>query len=266
MRERIESAANKKIKLAASLAQRKRRQKEGKFVAEGVRLVEMAAASDWTIDFALFTSELEQDERGAKLLTSLEAKCPVCEVSAPLFKKASGTETPQGILAVVRMNHAELDTFAESDNPFYVILDGVQDPGNAGTIIRTADAAGADGIIFLTGCVDVFDAKTVRAAMGSLFHIAVVTNVNRAELLDFTTKKGLKLYATALDDTAKTIYETDLTGDTAVVFGNEGNGVSEELLHASQSVYIPMYGGAESLNVNASAAIVLYEAVRQRHF
>lgn len=150
--------------------------------------------------------------------------------------------------------------------PFYVVLDGVQDPGNAGTIIRTADAAGASGVILTKGSVDIYDEKTVRATMGSLFHLPVVSGVSAEELTAWAKERGLQLYAAALDVAARPHFSCDFTKPTAIVFGNEGNGVSTELLAQAETVYIPMYGTAESLNVGTSAAIVLYEAVRQRYF
>ena len=142
----------------------------------------------------------------------------------------------------------------------------MQDPGNAGTIIRTADAVGADGVILLKGSVDVFGDKTVRSTMGSLFHLPVCTEVTAAELQEFLTGQKVTLYATALDASAKPHFTQDFRQGCAVVFGNEGNGVSAELLQQAVKTYIPMYGEAESLNMGGSAAVVLYEAVRQRKF
>ncbi|SFT87424.1 RNA methyltransferase, TrmH family [Selenomonas sp. GACV-9] len=265
MRERIDSPANKKIKLAASLHSRKHREKEGLFVAEGIRLVEMAAAAGWGIAFALYTAELSAQPRGQQLLAQLEAQgCLLCETSEAVYRKASATDTPQGILLVMRQQKSRLAELPAADKPLYVILDGVQDPGNAGTIIRTADAVGADGVILLKGSVDVFGDKIVRSTMGSLFHLPVCTDVTVEELAAFTAERGLALYATALDESAKPHFAQDFTRGAAIVFGNEGNGVSQELLQQAQKTYIPMYGQAESLNVGVSAAVVLYEAVRQR--
>ena len=267
MIERIDSPANKKIKLAAALKQRKQREKTGLFVAEGIRLCEMAAEAGWQVKFGLLTSQVLEQERGAKLVEKLTGQnCPLYEVPETVFAKAAGTETPQGILLVMGQKNPSLPEKTERENPLYVVMDGVQDPGNAGTIIRTADAVGADGVILLKGSVDVYGDKAVRSTMGSIFHVPVYSGVSVEELTDCARRNDLQLLATALDETAKPHFEQDFTKGTAVVLGNEGNGVSKEILAAAQKTYIPMYGQAESLNVGMSGAIVLYEALRQRKF
>ena len=267
MIERIDSPANKKVKLAAALKQRKQREKTGLFVAEGIRLCEMAADAGWQIEFGLLTSQILEQKRGAELVEKLTCQnCPLYEVPDNSFAKAAGTETPQGIMLVMAQKNPSLPAGAERDKPLYVVMDGVQDPGNAGTIIRTADAVGADGVILLKGTVDVYSDKAVRSTMGSIFHVPVYSGVTLDELTEFVQENGLQLLATALDETAKPHFLQDFTQGTAVVLGNEGNGVSQELLAAAQKTYIPMYGQAESLNVGMSAAIVLYEALRQRKF
>ena len=265
--EHIDSPANKKIKLAIALKQRKQREKNGLFVAEGLRLCEMAAESDWQISYGLLTRQLTCQERGRALAERLaEQGCSLYEVPETLFAKAAGTETPQGIMLVMAQKNPSLSAGAERDKPLYVVMDGVQDPGNAGTIIRTADAVGADGVILLKGTVDVYSDKAVRSTMGSIFYVPVYSGVTLDELTEFVQESGLQLLATALDEMAKPHFQQDFTQGTAVVLGNEGNGVSQELLAAAQKTYIPMYGQAESLNVGMSAAIVLYEALRQRKF
>ena len=264
--ERIDSPANKKVKLAAALKQRKQREKSGLFVAEGIRLCEMAAGSDWSISYGLLTSQLTSQPRGRDLTEKLSAKgVPLFEVPENIFAKAAGTDTPQGILLVMESKNPSLPMQkAGTEKPLYVIMDGVQDPGNAGTIIRTADAVGADGVIMLKGSVDAFADKVVRSTMGSIFHVPVYAGISAAELQAFVQAQDLQLLATALDENAKPHFQQDFTRGTAVVLGNEGNGVSAEVLTMAQKTYIPMYGQAESLNVAMSAAIVLYEALRQR--
>ena len=160
MIERIDSPTNKKIKLAAALKQRKQREKTGLFVAEGIRLCEMAAEAGWQVEFGLLTGQMREQERGAKLVGKLTGQnCPLYEMPEAVFAKAAGTETPQGILLVMGQKNPSLPQIAERENPLYVVMDGVQDPGNAGTIIRTADAVGADGVILLKGSVDVYGDK-----------------------------------------------------------------------------------------------------------
>lgn len=285
--QNIESPANPKVKLAAALARRREREKTGFFVAEGVRLAEMAAASDWGIAYALVTARAANEVRTRRILETLEAKqTPVFEVPERVYEKASGTVAPQGLLLVVEQQRKQLEELAlpsygthnpverssvpsaeetKTAEPCYVVLDRIQDPGNLGTILRTADAAGLDGVILLKGTVDAYSPKVVRAAMGSLFHVPVVQEVTEAAFLAFAKAQNLKLYATALDLAAKPHFTATFSHASAIVFGNEGQGVSETLLSHAEKIYIPMYGGAESLNVAVSSAIVLYEVVRQRH-
>ncbi len=266
--ESITSPANARIKLAASLQQRRQREKTGLFVAEGVRLAEMAAAADWPIPFALVTERAQKQPRVQNILARLaERQVAVARVSESLYAKASGTEHPQGLLLVLARRTATLADLAAAQltQPCYVVLDGIQDPGNLGTILRTADAAGMDGLILLKGCVDVFSPKVVRAAMGSLLHLPTVFEVSREAFCEFAGAQHLHLYATALDETAMPHFAAEFKQATAIVFGNEGNGVSAPILAASEKIYIPMFGRAESLNVAVSSAIVLYEIVRQRH-
>ncbi len=268
MIERIDSATNKKIKLAASLHNRRHRDKEGLFVVEGIRLSEMAAVSGWPISFALCTSKAIQEPRVKKILAVLAGKdCPVYETSEEIYRKASATETPQGLLLVMGQQQARFeDMVLPGKQAFLLVLDGVQDPGNAGAMIRTADAAGCSGIVLLKDNVDLFSDKTVRATMGSLFHLPVIQKVNMADLQAFLKENDIRLLAAALDSSAQPHFQADFCTDIAIVFGNEGNGISAEMLQAADNkVYIPMFGQAESLNVATAAAIVLYEAIRQRH-
>lgn len=272
----IDSASNKKIKLMESLRLRKHREREGLFRIEGVRLAEMAAESGWELRFGLYTAELLEKERGRQLLAGLRERCPLYEISAPLGKKVAATDTPQGIFLAAAQQKTDLSELAGggqsgrkqdgAEQPLFVVLDGVQDPGNAGTIIRTADAVGATAVILTKGSVDAFGDKTVRATMGSLFHLPVVTDAGADEVASFAEQSGCQLLATALDEQAKPHFAVDFGRSSMIVFGNEGKGVSEALLRAATKVYIPMYGRAESLNVGVSSAVVLYEAVRQRRF
>ena len=267
MTERIDSPGNKKIKLAASLHHRKTRDKEGLFIVEGVRLAEMAAASSWEIVFGLCTRTAAAEPRVQKILAALAARqCPVYEIDEDIYKKAAATVAPQGLLLVMKQQQTSLrQVLSAEEQPLLLVLDGLQDPGNAGTMIRTADAAGCSGVVFLTDTVDLFSDKTVRSTMGSLFHLPIAVQVERQDLLAALQAKKVRLLVTALDETACQHFAVDYREGAAVAFGNEGNGVSQELLAAAEKkLYIPMLGEAESLNAATAAAVVLYEALRQR--
>lgn len=263
--EKIESMSNAKIKHAASLHLKKNREKTGEFVAEGIRLAEMAAQSAWSCVFALVTEEAASKDRVKKILETLEGKgSPVYLVTDKLYKKAAATEESQGLLLVMQRERAKLEG-VNVEAPFIAVLDGVQDPGNAGTILRTADAVGADAVVALQGSVDLFSDKTVRSAMGSHFHLPVIDGIKREDFLKYAEENKIRCFVTALDEKAQPHFNADYKGACAIVFGNEGNGASKELLDSAEHVYIPMRGQAESLNVASAAAVVLYEAFRQRY-
>lgn len=267
----ITSAANPLLRLTHAIVHTQRRAaKEGLFTVEGLRLAEMAAASDWTIRHALVTECAMMGVRAKRLVDALCTRdVPIALVAEALFSTLSETDSPQGILLVMerkqRVSLAEMHAGAYGDEPpLYIVLDRVQDPGNVGTILRTADAVGATGVILLHGSADIYSGKVVRATMGALFHVPFAVHVAAEELTRFAQEKGIELLATACDAEARTHFEADLRRPAVIVFGNEANGVSEELLCASEHIYIPMRGHAESLNVSAAATAVMYEALRQR--
>ncbi|WP_027406589.1 RNA methyltransferase [Anaerovibrio sp. RM50] len=269
--ERIESLTNSKIKLAAKLHTNKYRKSENLFVAEGVRLVEMAAQSDWPMEFALISDSATENQRAVAVVEQLQNRgCPVYQVSDQIYDKAADTVTPQGLLLVMGFRIFTWQEILKSNTdeasaPLIAVLDGVQDPGNAGNIIRTADALGCSGVVCLEGTADIFADKVVRSSMGSIFNIPVMTGVQPEELRDVCQDNEVALIATAVDDTAVRHYLADYVSPCAIIFGNEGNGVSQKMLEeADQKVFIPMTGKAESLNVSAAAAILLYEAFRKR--
>lgn len=266
MTEVLASLHNPLVKTAAALKERKYRDAQGLFIVEGIRLCEELAASGWQAELCFHTAAVRRNERAASVLQALAARrCRLVEVTEPVFAKLGDTRQPQGLLAVVRKKSAVLaDIATRGETPPLVILDGIQDPGNAGTLIRTADAAGCRGVVFLKGCVDLYSPKVVRAAMGSLFHLPTAEGVGASELAAALAGAGITLTATALAE-ATPYWAADFTRPQAIVFGNEGQGVSVELLTAAANrIAIPLYGRAESLNVAASAAVILYEAARQR--
>jgi TrmH family RNA methyltransferase len=192
------------------------------------------------------------------------------QVDGKVMAKLSDTKAPQGVLAVIRTPEQNLRQLrpgtASDNNAPVIILDRVQDPGNLGTIIRTADAVGALGLILLEGCVDAYSPKVVRASMGSLFHLPVVQDVTAEEALTWCYRNGYEPAATALKN-AQNVYKADISKKMAFLFGNEANGVAEELQAAAETrLFIPMAGLAESMNVAMAAGIILFEGLRQRKF
>ncbi|WP_371370703.1 TrmH family RNA methyltransferase [Sporomusa aerivorans] len=269
MTEFISSPANKLIKEVASLHNKKYRDNLGKFLAEGVRLVEECAISGWPIEFCLYTESAASHDRTLRLIKKLAAAdCQMIVVPESVYNKISDTEQPQGIMAVLKKRrYAIEDMMSAAGNklPLLVILDGIQDPGNVGTIIRTADAAGCTGVIALKGSADVYAGKTVRAAMGSLFHLPIVEGVSAAELVTILNKFQINLLATGLQKKSVLYYQANFNRPVCIILGNEGQGVSKEMLEAADAcLNIPLAGQAESLNVSVAAGIILYEAIRQR--
>ena len=254
---------NPLVKAAAELKQKKYRQQRGEFLAEGLRTVEEAVA--FKAAQQIFYTATE-DERTLQLLEQaaymqLKLTC----VSEAVMKKMADTETPQGIIAVCRMQEQPLEQLLASGK-LLLVLDRVGDPGNIGTMLRTADAAGVGGIILLKGTADIYAPKTVRSSMGSLFHVPVLSGVAEQEFIDNAKKAGYQLLVTALDG-ADNLYQADLKGRLAFVMGNEAGGVSASLLQqADKRVFIPMRGKAESLNVAMAAGIVMFEAMRRNYF
>ena len=265
MTEVITSLQNDTIKLASALKQKKQRDATGLFIAEGIRLIEEVCSADWQVETCFYTEAVAGNKRAELLLNLLQDKhCRMLKVSEAVYNKISDTDQPQGIMAIVKKREHLLSTILADEKPFVVILDTVQDPGNLGTVIRTADAAGASGVVLTKGCTDLYSSKTVRATMGSLFHLPIVDGVSYEELIHSLQEKNIHIAATSLTSSSL-YYEANFNQPAAVIFGNEGNGVSEELLcKANSRIFIPILGRAESLNVAASAAVILYEAVRQR--
>lgn len=261
---RITSRSNSKIKEVLAIRRKKSTAKHTFFVIEGPHLIEMALGADTPLSEVFFTEAFGRKKEGRKILSELSMHTSnIYEVTDQVLHKLTETETPQGIIAVATYRPLSLNGLPLKENPLLIVSDGIQDPGNLGTIIRTADAVGADAVIILPGTCDVYMPKTIRATAGSIFNIPIV-HATADEFSDWLRSHKIKLAVTAVD-AEKHLFEAELDEPFALVFGNETHGVHEELKQAADMVLsIPIYGKAESLNVAASAAVFLYEAVRQR--
>ena len=261
----LTSPDNQYVKLAASLRQKKYRDETGLFSVEGVRFAKEAVESGWKLQFALVSESAVASAAITELAHKLDMTgCPIFAVPAALYGKIGETDSPQGISLIVRQHCQTLAGINLSDaNIPWIVLDSLQDPGNIGTMIRTADAAGAAGVILAGNCADVYAGKTARATMGSLFHLPVI-KASVAECLNFFSRGNLPAYVAGAE--AATDYTAvNLSGAFAVVFGNEGSGVGAEFRgQLTFAMRIPLLGRAESLNVASAAAVILFEAARQR--
>ena len=252
---------NPVVKAAAELKQKKYRTQNGLYLAEGLRTAEEAVAYK-AVETLFYVAT--DDDRTMRLLedAAMQNIKLVC-VNENVMKKIADTETPQGIIAVCKMRQPKLENLLTSGK-MLLVLDRVGDPGNIGTMLRTADAAGIGGLVLLKGCADIYAPKTVRSSMGSLFHSPVLSGVSEQEFVSAAKKAGYDLLVSCLDG-ADNLYKADLSGRIAFVMGNEAGGVSETLLEkADKRVYIPMAGRAESLNVAMAAGIVMFEALRRK--
>lgn len=253
MRE-ISSKDNKIFRLCEQLSHKKYRDKLGLYLIEGENLLEEAVKNGAAIKTVLMC----RDYRGSLFGTEDKAFC----LSDKLFEQLSQTETTQGIMAIVEKPELSPDLFLDRGGGNFIVLDRLQDPGNIGTILRTADAAGYELAIVMKGTADVFSPKAVRAATGSLFRMPVVFMDSVDELMEFTRAAGKKLVATCFD-TDRYYYDENLKENIALIIGNEGSGISRELIECSDlKIKIPMHGNIESLNASVAAGILMYEAVR----
>ncbi len=253
---RITSVQNPRVKLVRKLHEPKWRRREGLFLLEGTSVVEEALKSGWPVEEAFAT------ERWLGR-NPWPYETPIAEVSDHVMEAMSTLETPDGILALAVLPR-ESALPAIHARSLWLVADAIGDPGNLGAIIRTADAAGADAILIGPGTTDPFGPKTVRASMGSLFHLAVVPVADLAEAHAAAALHGMRWLALA-PRAEKSLYHANLWGPVALWIGNEAAGLTQEALAlADEQVHIPMPGKAESLNAAASVAVCLFEAVRQR--
>lgn len=244
--ERITSVKNPKVQQWKSLKERKGRRETGCFLVEGRKMVEEALASGFAVEALLVTEGVDV------LPTDAPRYCLAENVMAAVCD----TKTPQGVAAVLRMRRSA------DVGRRVVALDGVQDPGNVGTIIRTADAAGMEGIILSDQCADVFSPKVLRATMGSIFRMPVAVADDLPGMLAGLRERGYSVISSQLD--GEPFYQRQPVSERfCLIVGNEGNGISDAVkATATHRVKLPMRGGAESLNAAIAAGIMMYDLMR----
>ena len=255
----ITSASNQRIKNLTNLIQKaKARREQDVFITEGVK---MFLEADMEIIKEVYVSESFFEKGTAR--EKME-QCNYEVLSDELFKKVSDTQTPQGILCVMKQFHYKLDDLFQKENPLFLILEDIQDPGNLGTMMRTAEGAGVDGVIMTKATVDIYNPKTIRSTMGSIYRMPFMYTDDLLGVMKQLQEKKVKLYAAHLKGTSF-YHELDYKGGTAFLIGNEGNGLKEETAQVAD-VYmkIPMQGKVESLNAAVASVILMYEAARQR--
>ncbi len=261
----LTSIRSPRVKAARQLAKRALRQRAREFLAEGPQAVGEALAAGGVVT-QLFVTAAAQARYASLIGLAAGQGADVHAVSGEVMTELAQTITPQGVLAVCRFIDVRLDQLTAGQPRLAVVLANVRDPGNAGTVLRTADAAGAGGVIFAGSSVDPYNSKCVRASAGSLFHLPVVTGPPVADAVRALRERGLRVLAadggagTTLDDLQSAGL---LSQPTAWLFGNEAWGLPGDVLGlADDAVAVPIYGRAESLNLAAAAAVCLYASAR----
>jgi TrmH family RNA methyltransferase len=260
----LTSIRSPRVKAARQLAKRAFRQRAREFLAEGPQAVSEALAAG--VVTQLFVTAAAQARYASLIGLAAGQGADVHAVSGEVMTELAQTITPQGVLAVCEFIDVDLDQLTAGQPRLAVVLANVRDPGNAGTVLRTADAAGAGGVIFAGSSVDPYNSKCVRASAGSLFHLPVVTGPPVADAVRALRERGLRVLAadggagTTLDDLQSAGL---LSQPTAWLFGNEAWGLPSDVLDlADDAVAVPIYGRAESLNLAAAAAVCLYASAR----
>lgn len=250
--EKITSLQNAKVKMWQRLTTKKGHQKDHQYLIESWHIVGDALAAEQSVTQIIGTEEQLSLHKAA-----LPDELPQIEITEEIAKKLSDTVTPQGIFAVVDIDESQR-VHPEDATGAWLLLDRIQYPGNIGTMVRTADAAGFRGVVFGRGTASRYTPKVVRAMQGSQFHL----NLTEGDLMSWThmfQEKGIAVYGSALNDSAIDYKTVTATADFGLIMGNEGHGMSEELMAATtQNLYIPIKGQAESLNVGVAAGILMF--------
>lgn len=260
----IKSSSNTKIKDIKSLYKRKERWNKGIFIIEGIKIVEECIDNNYPLEDIVYSDELLNVRGGGELFNKIKNYNNLINVPSKLFKEISDTETPQWIMAIAKIKKNPIEEIQKTKDPFILLLEEIQDPGNMGTIIRTADAFNIDGVVITVGSVDIYNPKVVRSTMGSIFRTPIYHISNKLEFIEKLKTQGYKIYSTSLE-AKKHIYEIDFSDASIVLIGNESRGVSTPMSSlADELIKIPIPGGAESLNAGIASSIIMYEAMRQR--
>lgn len=251
----ITSRENKIFKLAKLLKTSKGRTEKNMFLIEGMRSVCDAIKKGADIECVILKDGTMPD---------FDINAPVYTFAPRLFDEVSETVTPQGVIAICHIKKVALEDILLQNKNCVVMCEKLQDPGNIGTVIRTAHASFCGGVILTKGSCDLYNPKIVRATMSGIFSIPVLQNVESKQTIEYFRKNGYRIVAGALIENCVDLYSADLGGKTLVIIGNEGNGVESDTLALCDTVIkIPMHADAESLNAAVAGAVMMYEHYRQ---
>ncbi|MDD3704681.1 MAG: RNA methyltransferase [Clostridiaceae bacterium] len=266
MKEMIESSANKTIKYIKSLTMKKYRDEQDKFIIEGEKLIEEALNYKVQISTVLVSESFAASNKYNEFAVVFnDNNIPVYYTEDKIFKSVCETDTPQGILAVSAKPEYDIDSIISKDELSLILLNELRDPGNVGTIIRSADACGLDAVIISKGSVDLYNGKTIRATMGSLFHMPVIQGLDTQDTLE-KLKNNEVITIGADPHSSESCIDLLHYKKSAIIIGNESQGINSDIKSILDiNVKIPMPGRAESLNAGIAASILMYELyVRKR--
>ena len=273
--ESVTSSQNRKVKTLLALQEKARLRKEmGLFVVEGRRELEHCARAGFEIDTLFYCPEVVglavgcevplPDHGLDELNGILEKAGQIIEVPRELYEKIAYRGSTEGMIAEVKVRERKLEGLEMKENPLVVVLEGVEKPGNLGAVLRSADAAGADAVLVCDPLTDLYNPNLIRASIGAVFTVPVVC-CGSQEAITWLKENHIKIYTAQLQDSSW-YYDTDMKGGTAIVVGTEATGLTDTWRKAADAhIRIPMLGELDSLNASVSAAILLYEAVRQRN-
>lgn len=261
--KQITSAQNPYIKSLVLLQEKsKERKKTGTFLIEGVREIELAQKGGYEIETILFLPEIISEKQ---LHQFSNTSIQFIEISKEVYQKLAYRDTTEGILAVARSKSFSLTSLKLPKNPLILIAEAPEKPGNIGAMLRTADAANLDAVLIANPKTDMFNPNIVRSSVGCLFTNQIATGTTE-EIIAFLKEKRINFYAATLQNSTS-YHLIDYTQPTALVVGTEATGLSQEWRdHATQNIIIPMQGEIDSMNVSVAAAILIFEAKRQRNF
>lgn len=261
MMQIITSKDNEIIKSVRKLKEKKFRDQNNEYIVEGIKMIKEAILEEAVIKLIIVCEDNVNSGTIDKKLLYEIAKYECIYVNKKIFSLITDVQNPQGILAVIEKQNSEENIDYKED--VIVVLDGIQDPGNLGTILRTIDSVGLNQVIVSKETADAYNPKVVRSTMGAIFRVNIIESDNLLETLKNLKKHKYKIMATSLE-TQNSIYDVDYS-KKVIVIGNEANGVSEEILdYSDEKIKIPMLGKTESLNASVATAVILYEYVRNK--
>ncbi len=260
--EPIRSTDNPKIKFWYQLRSKKGRDNNSLFIIEGIKLIEEAVKSGQIFEDIIIEENKNFPYHMLDLINESNESITTTFVAEHVMKKLSDTEKPQGVLAIIKKNKPSVQSLFLQGKNCVLLVDQIQDPGNLGTIIRSADATGVDAIFLGKGTVELFNAKVVRSAMGSMFHLPIIEG-DLDELIPMLQGSDYLIVGTS-PYAEESFYDIDLKKKVAVLIGNEAKGLHKNRIEqVDKMVNIPIIGDAESLNVAMATTVVLYERIRQ---